>query len=173
MGTFRRAIAVRFAREMPDTGAPEGIRTPDPQIRSLVGTIKIIRVRYRRGGLCVPKTSCGDDFSFGRRNSQFVWQNSLLDRNNSLFCHHGRRQALLPPAFRAGEDCVINTSGHDFRKGQIFVAFSSFTRRDADAGRRSSHCRNRARAALRRYARLSPASQTGCSSASGITRRPD
>jgi hypothetical protein len=29
-------------------GAPEEIRTPDPQIRSLVRTIEIIEVRYRK-----------------------------------------------------------------------------------------------------------------------------
>jgi hypothetical protein len=32
-------------------GAPEEIRTPDPQIRSLVEPIEIIRVRYRKGRL--------------------------------------------------------------------------------------------------------------------------
>jgi hypothetical protein len=36
--------------------------------------------------LCVPKTSSGDDFSFGRLNSLFLRQNSLFRRNNSLFC---------------------------------------------------------------------------------------
>ena len=30
------------------TGAPGEIRTPDPQIRSLVMTIEIIEVRYRK-----------------------------------------------------------------------------------------------------------------------------
>ena len=29
-------------------GTPEEIRTPDPQIRSLVGTVEIIEVRYRK-----------------------------------------------------------------------------------------------------------------------------
>jgi hypothetical protein len=29
-------------------GAPEEIRTPDPQIRSLVRTVEIIEVRYRK-----------------------------------------------------------------------------------------------------------------------------
>ena len=32
-------------------GAPERIRTADPQIRSLVEPIEIIRVRYRKGRL--------------------------------------------------------------------------------------------------------------------------
>jgi hypothetical protein len=36
--------------------------------------------------LCVPKTSSGDDFGFGRQNSLFLHQNSLLYENNSLFC---------------------------------------------------------------------------------------
>jgi hypothetical protein len=31
-----------------DNGAPEEIRTPDPQIRSLGWTIEIIEVRYRK-----------------------------------------------------------------------------------------------------------------------------
>ena len=35
MGTLRRAIAVRIARNVSENGAPEEIRTPDPQIRSL------------------------------------------------------------------------------------------------------------------------------------------
>jgi hypothetical protein len=29
-------------------GAPQEIRTPDPQIRSLVRTVEIIEVRYRK-----------------------------------------------------------------------------------------------------------------------------
>ena len=33
---------------MLSAGAPEEIRTPDPQIRSLVKTIEIIEVRYRK-----------------------------------------------------------------------------------------------------------------------------
>ena len=36
MGTLRRAIAVRIARNVSENGAPELIRTADPQIRSLV-----------------------------------------------------------------------------------------------------------------------------------------
>ena len=32
-------------------GAPEEIRTPDPQIRSLVRTVEIIEVRYRKLGI--------------------------------------------------------------------------------------------------------------------------
>jgi hypothetical protein len=34
VGTFGRAIAVRIARNVSETSAPEEIRTPDPQIRS-------------------------------------------------------------------------------------------------------------------------------------------
>jgi hypothetical protein len=30
------------------TGAPEEIQTPDPQIRSLVRTVEIVAVRYRK-----------------------------------------------------------------------------------------------------------------------------
>jgi hypothetical protein len=37
------------------------------------------------GYLCVPKTSSGIDFRFGRRNSLFLRQNSLFRKNNSLF----------------------------------------------------------------------------------------
>jgi hypothetical protein len=48
MATLRRAIAVRIARNVSENGAPEEIRTPDPQIRSLVRTIEIIEVRYRK-----------------------------------------------------------------------------------------------------------------------------
>src|ERR1022692_1272979 len=47
MGTSavcRRAV-VKFSG---GNGAPEEIRTPDPQIRSLVGTVEIIEVRYRK-----------------------------------------------------------------------------------------------------------------------------
>ena len=36
MATLRRAIAVRIARNISENGAPGEIRTPDPQIRSLV-----------------------------------------------------------------------------------------------------------------------------------------
>ena len=36
MATLRRAIAVRIARNVSKNGAPERIRTADPQIRSLV-----------------------------------------------------------------------------------------------------------------------------------------
>jgi hypothetical protein len=43
-----RAIAVRIARNVSENGAPERIRTADPQIRSLVRTIEIIEVRYRK-----------------------------------------------------------------------------------------------------------------------------
>jgi hypothetical protein len=46
-----RAIAVRIARDVSKNGAPEEIRTPDPQIRSLIEPIEIIRVRYRKGRL--------------------------------------------------------------------------------------------------------------------------
>ena len=35
--------------------------------------------------LSVPKTSSRDGFGFGRLNSLFLRQNSLLHRNNSLF----------------------------------------------------------------------------------------
>ena len=48
IGTFGRAIAVRFAWDISETGASEEIRTPDPQIRSLVRTVEIIEVRYRK-----------------------------------------------------------------------------------------------------------------------------
>src|ERR1019366_9471322 len=37
LGTLRRAIAVRFARDVSETGAPERLRTADPQILSLGG----------------------------------------------------------------------------------------------------------------------------------------
>ena len=36
MGTLRRAITVRIARNVSENGAPERIRTADSQIRSLV-----------------------------------------------------------------------------------------------------------------------------------------
>jgi len=39
---------VRIARDVSKNGAPERIRTADPQIRSLVGTIEIIEVRYQK-----------------------------------------------------------------------------------------------------------------------------
>jgi hypothetical protein len=60
MATLRRAIAVRIARNVSENGAPGEIRTPDPQIRSLVRTIEIIEVRYRkklvgRGNARIPK----------------------------------------------------------------------------------------------------------------------
>jgi hypothetical protein len=48
MSTLRRAIAVRIARNVSKNGAPERIRTADPQIRSLVRTVEIIEVRYRK-----------------------------------------------------------------------------------------------------------------------------
>jgi hypothetical protein len=41
-------------------GAPEEIRTPDPQIRSLVGPVEIIEVRYRKGGPSLPILSVFD-----------------------------------------------------------------------------------------------------------------
>ena len=46
--TLCRAIAVRIARNVSETGAPERIRTADPQIRSLGSTIEIIELRYRK-----------------------------------------------------------------------------------------------------------------------------
>jgi hypothetical protein len=38
----------QFYSEWSKFGAPEEIRTPDPQIRSLGETIEIIEVRYRK-----------------------------------------------------------------------------------------------------------------------------
>jgi hypothetical protein len=48
MATLRRAIAVRIARDVSENGAPERIRTADPQIRSLVTAIEFIEGRYRK-----------------------------------------------------------------------------------------------------------------------------
>ena len=40
----------------------------------------------QRSGVCVPKTSSGNDSSICGRNSLFLRQNSLFRQNNSLFC---------------------------------------------------------------------------------------
>jgi len=52
--TLCRAIAVRIARNVSETGAPEEIRTPDPQIRSLLldqqpetGSVQTTAPNYR------------------------------------------------------------------------------------------------------------------------------
>jgi hypothetical protein len=42
--------AVRFARDISETGAPEEIRTPDPQIRSLV--LRPLKVTFARAPVC-------------------------------------------------------------------------------------------------------------------------
>src|SRR5450759_5400548 len=50
MGTS--AVCLRSVVEFSgENGTPERIRTADPQIRSLVEPIEIIRVRYRKGHL--------------------------------------------------------------------------------------------------------------------------
>ena len=47
--TGTSAVCLRSVVEFSgENGAPERIRTADPQIRSLVGAIEIIEVRYRK-----------------------------------------------------------------------------------------------------------------------------
>src|ERR1039458_8108178 len=74
MATLRRAIAVRIARNVSENGAPGEIRTPDPQIRSLVlirskrAFIKYIDELYVR---CAVHSPCNKKI-FARRLFRFA-----------------------------------------------------------------------------------------------------